>query len=216
MPRDPEVMNTQGTAIFLGVHVETVRRLARCGDLPSFKVGKDWRFRKESILRWSEQQQPGRGGRCSVLVIDDEEAICKALVRVVEQFGCRARQALTGARGLELVAQEAPDLILHDLAMPDMNGPQFLEELRKTHPALPVVIVTGYPDSELMQQAMQYAPVKVLPKPVDQVLLERTVRVALGIGPTNEVGSSAIHDTVKSISTRSTIVRLTSEIGGSE
>ena len=55
-----------------------------------------------------------------------------------------------------------------------------------------------------------------LPKPVEKDLLERTVRVALGIGPTNEVGSSSIHDTVKSISTRSTIVGLTSEIGGSE
>ena len=213
---DTEVFGITEAAAFLGAHEQTVRRLARRGAIPSFKVGKDWRFRKEALLRWSEEQQRARAGRCSVLVIDDEEKICKALVRILAGFGCHARQALTGAKGLELVAQDVPDVILLDLMMPDINGAQFLEELRKTHPEMPVAIVTGYPDSELMQQAMQYAPVMVLPKPVDQVLLERTVRVALGIGPTNEVGSSAIHDTVKSISTRSAIVRLTSEIGGSE
>jgi len=89
MPRAPEVLNTQETAVFLGVHVETVRRLARSGEIPSFKVGKDWRF------------------------------------------GCRARQALNGADGLELVAQDAADLILLDLVMPHMNGPQLLED--RTH-----------------------------------------------------------------------------------
>lgn len=72
---------------------------------------------------------------------------------------------------MELVCREAPDLILLDLKMPNMNGPQFLEELRKTHAALPVVIVTGYPESELMQQAMQYAPVLPLAKPVHPALL---------------------------------------------
>jgi excisionase family DNA binding protein len=181
MPRNSEVFTITEAAAFLGAHEQTVRRPARRGAIPAFKVGKDWRFRKEAILRWSEQQQPGRGGsRCSVLVVDDEEAICKALVRVVEQFGCRARQALTGAKGLELVAQEAPDLILLDLVMPDMNCPQFLGELRKTQPMLPVVIVTGFPDSELMKQASKYAPVLLLTKPVEPALLERTLRTVLG------------------------------------
>jgi len=90
------------------------------------------------------------------------------------------RQALDGAKGLELVAQEAPDLVLLDLQMPNMSDPQFLKELRKTQPELRVVVVTGHPDSEFMQEAMQYAPLMVLPKPVDQALIERTVRVALG------------------------------------
>ena len=151
-----------------------------------------------------------------MLVIDDDEKICRAMGRLLTRFGCRVQQATGGKEGLDRVAHEVPDVILLDLMMPDMNGAQFLEELRKTQPEMPVVIITGYPDSELMQQAMQYAPVMVLPKPVDQVLLERTVRVALGIGPTSEVGSSAMHDTVKPSSTRSTIARLNSEVGGSE
>jgi excisionase family DNA binding protein len=62
MNRTPEVLNTKETAAFLGVHVETVRRLARSGALPSFKVGKDWRFRREVLLQWIEEQRLNRPG----------------------------------------------------------------------------------------------------------------------------------------------------------
>jgi excisionase family DNA binding protein len=179
MVRDPDILNIRGAAAFLGAHEQTVRKLARRGGIPAFKVGRDWRFRKEAILRWSEEPQPARG-RCSVLVIDDEVTVCKTLARMVERLGCRTRQASNGAKGLELVAQDVPDLILLDLVMPDMSGPEFLEELRKTHPALPVVIVTGYPDSDLMKQATLYAPVMLLSKPVEAELLERTVRMVAG------------------------------------
>ena len=57
MSRALEVLNTQETAALLGVHVETVRRLARSGALPSFKVGKDWRFRRDALLQWIDEQQ---------------------------------------------------------------------------------------------------------------------------------------------------------------
>ena len=176
---DTQVFGITEAAAFLGAHEQTVRRLARRGAIPSFKVGKDWRFRREALLRWSEEQQRG-GGRCSVLVIDDEEKICRAMGRLLTRFGCRVQQATAGKEGLELVVQEAPDIILLDLVMPEMNGIQFLKLLREAHPELPVVIVTGYPDSELMQQASQYAPVMLLAKPIDAALLERTLRSVLG------------------------------------
>jgi excisionase family DNA binding protein len=179
MPRNSEVFTITEAAAFLGAHEQTVRRLARRGAIPAFKVGKDWRFRKEALLRWSEEQQRG-GGRCSVIVIDDDEKVCRAMGRLLKRFGCRVQQATAGKEGLDLVAQEAPDIILLDLVMPEMNGIQFLKLLREAHPDLPVVIVTGFPDSELMQQASQYAPVMLLAKPIDAALLERTLRSVLG------------------------------------
>ena len=178
-PHDPDILNIGEAAAFLGAHEQTIRKLARRGAIPAFKVGRDWRFRRDSILRWSEKQ-PLEGGQCSVLVVDDEETVCKTLVRIVKRLGCRGRQALSGAEALQLVAQEVPDLILLDLLMPDMSGVQFLEELRETHPALPVVIITGYPDSDLMEDAAQYAPIMLLAKPVAPELLERTVRTVVG------------------------------------
>src|SRR4051812_39653072 len=50
----PEALTGQEAAALLNAHVETVRRLARRGELPSFKIGKDWRFNREALLRWSE------------------------------------------------------------------------------------------------------------------------------------------------------------------
>lgn len=179
MTNESDILNAHAAAAFLGAHVQTVRRLARRGELPAFKVGKDWRFRREALLRWADEQQRG-AGRCSVLIIDDEELVCQTLSRMLARFGCHPSYATSGVEGLRLVAHEAPDLILLDLQMPDMNGPQFLKELRQIHPILPVVIVTGYPDSDLMREATQYAPLMLVAKPVEPELLEHTVRTAVG------------------------------------
>ncbi len=175
MPGYSDVLNTREAAAFLGAHTQTIRKLARSGRLPSFKVGKDWRFRKEALLSWADEQRP-TGDKCSVLIIDDEANFCLVMSKIIERLGYHTRHTTSAAMGLELVAEEAPDMILLDLKMPVMNGPQFLKKLRKTHPDLPVVIVTAYPDSDLMLQATKYAPLMLLAKPVDAQLLERTVR----------------------------------------
>ncbi|MBU1566054.1 MAG: helix-turn-helix domain-containing protein [Proteobacteria bacterium] len=59
-----DILNTKETAAYLKVHVETIRRLARDGDIPAFKIGKDWRFDKEVLRRWIEGKRlnmPGNG-----------------------------------------------------------------------------------------------------------------------------------------------------------
>jgi excisionase family DNA binding protein len=140
MVSNPDTFNICEAASFLGSHEQTVRKLARNGAIPCFKVGRDCRFRREAILRWSKEQQHEEG-QYSVLVIDDEERVCHAMRRTLERFGCRVRLATDGMEGLHLVHKETLDL-----KMPDMSGPQFLEELRKTYPALPVVIVDRLPE----------------------------------------------------------------------
>jgi excisionase family DNA binding protein len=185
MAHDTEVLNAHEAAAFFGVYVETIRRLARRGEIPSFKMGKDWRFRKDAILRWSEEQhrslKPG-----FVLIVDDDEKICRALCRIVTGLGCRALSVVDGYAGLDVVRREKPDLILLDLAMPRMNGPQFLEELRRANANIPVVIVTGYPEGELMAEAMKYGPLLLLPKPFEAAQVERAVNMVVGMrAPTN-------------------------------
>lgn len=183
MTGESDVLNAQQAAAFLGAHVETIRRLARRGGLPSFKVGKDWRFFREALLRWLEDQASS-GGQPWVLVVDDDEVVRSTLSRLLGRLGCRTRQAADGATGLQEIAREAPDLVLLDLLMPEMNGPEFLRALRVTHPDLPVVIVTGYPDGELMHEAARHGPLLLLAKPVELDQLERTVRAVLGIRAT--------------------------------
>ncbi len=55
MPHN-DVLNTKEAAAFLGAHIETIRRLARRGEIPAYKIGKDWRYRKKALLEWVESQ----------------------------------------------------------------------------------------------------------------------------------------------------------------
>lgn len=176
-------MNAVEAAAFLGIHVETLRKFARRNEVPCFKIGRDWRFRKESLLRWADEQRvvaKPADSRPLLMVIDDEVQICRVVVSLVERLGYRGCSATSGAEGLALVAEETPALILLDLMMPVMNGAQFLVELRKSHDELPVVIITGYAESKLLQQAMQHPPVMLLPKPVERAMLERTINTLVG------------------------------------
>jgi excisionase family DNA binding protein len=175
---EPEVLDAYEAADLLGAHVETVRRLARRGDIPSFKLGSEWRFSREALRRWFSEQRPREAP--AVLVVDDDPRVLRSLTRMIERLGCRAQGAANGPAALELVERSAPDLILLDLQMPGMNGPELLDRLRPRHPDLPVVIVTGHPDSDLMQRASQHAPIMVLPKPTHATQIERTVRAVLG------------------------------------
>lgn len=178
MKKNDEVLNAQEAANFLGAHVETIRRLARKGDIPAFKIGKDWRFRREVLLRWEERYHLRRKPHL-VLVIDDDDAVRKLIKRFLEAEAHRVCLASDGAEGLALLNRESVNLVLLDLKMPGMNGPEFLREFRKTNPNAPVIIVTGYPDSDLMTEVMRYGPITLVAKPIERELLLQAVRTVL-------------------------------------
>jgi DNA-binding NtrC family response regulator len=101
-------------------------------------------------------------------------------IRRVRQ--CTLLQRLDGIRGLEIVSRHGPALIELDLKKSVMRGSQLLELQRRACASLPVVIVTGYSDSDLMVQAMKHGPLLLLAKPVEPAQLETAVAVVLGQG----------------------------------
>ncbi len=74
---------------------------------------------------------------------------------------------------------ERVDLVLLDLQLPVMNGPEFLRELRKGNEAVPVVILTAYPDSKLMTEALRYGPFTLLAKPFQSKMLMQAVSAVI-------------------------------------
>lgn len=179
MVEGDKFLNVPDVAELLGLHPESVRKMVRQGRLPAFKAGRSWRFDPADIATWRRQQRAAAGAP-QILVVDDEPVVCRLLLRLIRRAGYDGRCATDGASGLEMVAQRRPDLVLLDLCMPGMNGAEFLERLRVEHPELPVVIVTGYPDSDLVHQASQHPPVLLLAKPVLADMLQRTLRSVLG------------------------------------
>lgn len=65
MKSESGVLNAKEAAEYFKAHVETVRRMARRGEIPAFKVGKDWRFQKEALKKWTETQHLGSNGMSS-------------------------------------------------------------------------------------------------------------------------------------------------------
>jgi excisionase family DNA binding protein len=176
------MLKAKEAAEFLNVHLETIRRLARQNEIPAFKVGKGWRFSKETLKKWANENY-SRPTAHHILVTDDDPSGCKLITKMLETDGYRVSSALGGRQALEIIHRENVDIILLDLMMPEMNGAETLKEIRKTDEKIPVIIVTGFPDSALLYEAMSISPVLMLPKPLDKKQLFSAISMVL---PKNE------------------------------
>jgi CheY-like chemotaxis protein/glycine cleavage system H lipoate-binding protein len=81
----------------------------------------------------------------TLLVVDDEDAICEGCRRIFSRQGFDVRKCNDANEGLSLATQSDYTAILLDIKMPEMDGLHFLEALRKEKPGVPVVLMTGYP-----------------------------------------------------------------------
>jgi DNA-binding response OmpR family regulator len=81
----------------------------------------------------------------TLLVVDDEEAICEGCRRIFSRQGFNVQKCSDACQGLSLARQTDYTAILLDIKMPEMDGLHFLEALRKDKPGVPVVLMTGYP-----------------------------------------------------------------------
>lgn len=82
----------------------------------------------------------------TVLFVDDEPSILSALRRLFRPQGYKVLMAEGGAAGLALLELEAVDLVISDMRMPEMDGVQFLEQVRQRWPHIVRVMLTGYAD----------------------------------------------------------------------
>jgi excisionase family DNA binding protein len=173
-----EILTIRDVAAYLKLPVSTVYRLAERRELPGHKVGRQWRFHKSILDDWFRQHAATL--RVNILVVDDEE-VMRQFVSTALQTG--QRQILTAASGeeaLELAKQHDVDLVLLDLIMPGISGVETFRQLHEIRPELPVVIVTGYPDSDLMSRALEIGPFTMINKPIDITQLQKVVDVIVG------------------------------------
>jgi CheY-like chemotaxis protein len=84
------------------------------------------------------------GAQPRVLVVDDERAIVQLIDRVLRDAGYITVVASSGPEALDVAADEAPDLLLTDLRMPEMNGDELARRLRERYPLLKVLYFTGF------------------------------------------------------------------------
>ena len=109
-----------------------------------------------------------------VLVVEDEPHVAAVLHDALIDLGYAVQVAVNGAEALRLVPLYRPDVVLLDLALPNMPGDIVLGQLRLADPNLPVIIVTGNADIELARGAFDY-----VAKPFDLEILARILAAAL-------------------------------------
>jgi excisionase family DNA binding protein len=176
-----KLITVKEAAAYLRVTEKTIYRLLNRGSIPATKVGRQWRFDKASIDEWL-YEKPVKT-RVNLLVIDDEEVVRLLFKDALEELGHTVITAETASKGLELVKQQDFALVFLDLKMPGIDGAELFHQIKTTKPKLPVIIMTGYPNSDIMARALAYSPFGVINKPFGELDIVRAVSTFLGIIP---------------------------------
>jgi DNA-binding response OmpR family regulator len=120
----------------------------------------------------------GSGER--ILVVDDEQDIRRTLERLLRDSGYTVEAVANGAEALERVAHQRPDLLLLDYAMPGMNGLDVATAVRRKHPGIPILFMSGFADTKALESAMPA--MRLLRKPFGNNELNAAIRRALNEG----------------------------------
>jgi len=110
----------------------------------------------------------------TILVVDDSPLIRKAIRRIVEPLGFAVEEAGNGAEAMQYVeTRAAPDLILLDVEMPEMDGISFLKALRNRPelPQPPIVMCTSRNSVATIAEALQAGANEYIMKPFDGAIL---------------------------------------------
>ena len=119
-----------------------------------------------------------------ILVVDDEPSVRRFASRVLVEAGYLVEEAMDGVVALERVTDgERLDAVVSDIVMPRLNGVELVKALAVTHPALPIILMSGYASGQLEGMGIA-APCAVLPKPFPgDRLLEEVRRCLAGVDP---------------------------------
>jgi EAL domain-containing protein (putative c-di-GMP-specific phosphodiesterase class I) len=119
------------------------------------------------------------GARRLVLLVDDEPTIVRGYARILNAAGFDVKVAHDGREAAQMAREQAFDVIVSDIAMPEMNGLQMLRSVREHDLDVPVILMTGGPAVESAVQAIEYGALRYLIKPVEPRQLEETVARAV-------------------------------------
>ena len=114
-----------------------------------------------------------------IAIVEDDAGQARQLGRILELEGFSTSHFASPLAALGAWLQVPPDLVLSDLNMPDMDGIAFLEKMREAHPAVPVIMMTGFGSVDTAKQALKLGAHDYLLKPLDVDELLVTMRKVL-------------------------------------
>lgn len=130
-----------------------------------------------------------RLAQIEALIVDDDPAVRKVVKAILASMGVRAvHEAVDGAAGLDVVRNAAPDIVILDWEMPQLQGPEFMRMLRAPdtfpYPAVPVIMLTAHGEYSKVKEAIAVGVNEFLLKPVSsKALLDRLISVLFNPRP---------------------------------
>lgn len=115
----------------------------------------------------------------NILVVDDEATILQSLSGILSDEGFEVLTASNGYEALKVIEKEAPDLVLLDIWMPGMDGIETLREIKRNHPSLQVVIISGHGTIETAVKATKFGAYDFIEKPLSIEKVVVTINNAL-------------------------------------
>jgi DNA-binding NtrC family response regulator len=117
--------------------------------------------------------------KAKILIIDDEDVICKGCKQTLEKDGFEVDYAQNGIVGLAKLHDKAYDMVLIDLMMPQIKGMDVLEAVRKYDPNIINIIITGYAIEQVVARAIEKGAYDYLAKPFSANELRDIIQRAL-------------------------------------
>jgi two-component system nitrogen regulation response regulator GlnG len=117
-----------------------------------------------------------------ILLVDDDPEVRMATRDFLSSKGYEVVVAEGGREALRLLDASPPDVVLLDVAMPDMDGMETLKRMVATHPAMPVIMVTANADIEITSKVLQLGAADYVPKPFDLDYLDQAISIQLSAG----------------------------------
>jgi two-component system, cell cycle sensor histidine kinase and response regulator CckA len=116
------------------------------------------------------------GSRPSILVVDDEGAVRRFALRVLEREGYGVTEARDGVEAVDLIKSGSTfEAVVSDIVMPRMNGVELMQALSSIDSNLPVILMSGYATGALTELGIS-PPCAILPKPFSAERLMQEVR----------------------------------------
>jgi CheY-like chemotaxis protein len=124
--------------------------------------------------------QPPRGTE-TILVVEDQRIVRRIILRTLQRSGYAVLEADNGLAALAVFAQHGGPihLLVTDVLMPQMGGPELAERLRAVSPGLRVLYVSAYNEDEGIRDGVFHDRVHYLPKPLSPLVLAQKVRDVL-------------------------------------
>jgi excisionase family DNA binding protein len=169
------LLTVKETAKYLRIPLPTVYYLVQRGQLPAIQIGGRWRIKKSSLDKDILKEE--KSGQPTVLVVDDDENLQSLFKVFLRKIGFSRVVVGTVKEALAAIEKQKFDLIFLDLKLPDGPADDVYDAAKEQQPDCPIIIITGYPDSAMLDRILARGPITVLKKPLKVEQLRETVRI---------------------------------------